>query len=210
MSIPHLHVEPLTPESFAPYGWVLGKRSSTPCEEPHFESQELSIWREHLFDAGIVNDTEVLWVSFGDSSDVVSALEARRLTQQVIVPLTGPLILILAAPQATRVPDMDSLRAFEIPIGMGTCIRPWCWHATRTFSGEATALMLSRRSTSFDLIVHLHTGAPLSESTRIPIGPHRLVASRRTNSFANAIDFTSVDDESTPLLRRSGPPSLSS
>ncbi|MEM5346145.1 ureidoglycolate lyase [Paraburkholderia azotifigens] len=192
MSIPLIHVEQLTPESFSPYGWILGKRAPMSCEEPSFQSRSLSIWREHLFDAGSVNDTEVLWATFGESSDVVSELEARRLTQQVTVPLTAPLILIVAAPQTTRVPDMDSLKAFEIPIGMGICIRPWCWHTTRTFSGEATALMLSRRSTSFDLIVHLHTGAPLSESTRIPIGPHRIVAPRRTISFAGATGFARV------------------
>ncbi|SIT50923.1 conserved hypothetical protein [Paraburkholderia piptadeniae] len=181
MTVPLLRVEQLTPEAFSPYGWVLGKRLSASAEDPLFQSESLSMWCEHLFDAGTANETEILWASFGDKSDLVQQLEVRRLTQEAMVPLTGSLIQIVAFSQATRIPEMSSLRAFEIPVGMGTCIRPWCWHATRTLSGPTTAFMLSRRSTSFDLIVHLHTGAPLSESASIPICTHRLVTSTPLN-----------------------------
>ncbi|SIT44919.1 conserved hypothetical protein [Paraburkholderia ribeironis] len=178
MSIPLISVEALTPDAFAPYGWVLGRRTTTSSDDPYFQSQTLSIWREHLFDAGEANETEILWTSFGDDSELVQRLEARHLTQQVTVPLTAPLIQIVATSEPTQVPNMTSLRAFEIPVGMGTCIRPWCWHTTRALAGPATALLLSRRSTSFDLIVHLHTGSPMSESTRIPICPRKVVHGR--------------------------------
>ncbi|MBN3858584.1 ureidoglycolate hydrolase [Paraburkholderia sp. Ac-20340] len=196
MSIPLLYVEPLTPEAFAPYGWVLGKQSTTSGEDPYFQSQSLSIWREHLFDAGMANETEILWTWFGDPSDLVQQLEARHLTQQAIVPLTAPLIQIVAASEPTGHPNMNSLRAFEIPVGMGICIRPWCWHTTRAFGGTATALMLSRRSTSFDLIVHLQTGSPLSESTRVPVCPRRVVHSSNLTSLpANSVPDAGTGSE---------------
>jgi ureidoglycolate lyase len=54
-------------------------------------------------------------------------------------------------------------------------MRPHCWHATRVSQGESTCLMLTRRSTTYDLVVHLETGAPACESAIKSIPTHRLV-----------------------------------
>ena len=54
-------------------------------------------------------------------------------------------------------------------------MRPHCWHATRVLQGESTCLMLTRRSTTYDLVVHLETGAPACESAIKPISTHKLV-----------------------------------
>jgi ureidoglycolate lyase len=43
-------------------------------------------------------------------------------------------------------------------------MRPGCWHATRVLASEATCLMLTRQSTTADLIGHLTAGHPLAES----------------------------------------------
>ena len=78
--------------------------------------------------------------------------------------LTGPVIHIVAASLHDGEPDLNSLRAFEIPVGRGLCMRPDIWHATRVYEREATCLMLTRPSTTHDLVVHLKTGAPACES----------------------------------------------
>jgi hypothetical protein len=43
-------------------------------------------------------------------------------------------------------------------------MEPQCWHATRVDVGEVKCLMLTRRSSTLDLVVHLMSGAPACES----------------------------------------------
>lgn len=150
MSIPLISVEALTPDTFAPYGWVLGKRTTTSGDDPYYQSQSLSIWREHLFDAGEANETEILWTSFGDDSELVQQLEARHLTQQVTVPLTAPLIQIVATSEPTRVPNMTSLRHSRFQ---------WPWerafaHGAGTLHGRLPAL---QRPSCFPSVLPLLT-----------------------------------------------------
>ncbi|NTX25648.1 ureidoglycolate lyase [Burkholderia pyrrocinia] len=172
---PSLTVERLTPRYFSPFGWVLGKSMKTTTDAPFFKGATLSMWREHLFDTGAPNETEIVWSNFSDDSPVVRTLETRLLTQQAVVPLTGPLIQIVAASNEAGEPDIDSIRAFEVPIGMGTCVRPGCWYAIRVSKGEVMAFLLSRQSTTFDLIVHLHTGSPTAESETRHIVPRQVM-----------------------------------
>ncbi len=61
-------------------------------------------------------------------------------------------------------PDLSQVAAFRVPQGQGVCMRPGCWHATRVAEAEVTCLMLTRRSTTLDLIQHLTTDASASES----------------------------------------------
>nr|WP_261540213.1 ureidoglycolate lyase [Burkholderia multivorans] len=150
--------------SIEPYGWMLGKPLRDDGHAPAFVSPKSDFWREHLFDTGAPGETEVLWVTYRNCDASITSLESHRLTQQAIVPLTAPVIHIVAAPTVDGEPDLRTLRAFSVPVGAGICMRPNIWHATRVINGEATCLMLTRPSTTYDLIVHLKTGAPACES----------------------------------------------
>ena len=55
-------------------------------------------------------------------------------------------------------------------------MRPGCCHATRVADAEVTCLMLTRRSTTLDLIQHLTTDACASESAITAIAPRQLQA----------------------------------
>jgi ureidoglycolate hydrolase len=173
LSIP---VEPLDPTNCMPYGWMLGK--SIPVDDadtPAFASPASDFWREHLFDTGSPGPTEILWVIYRNSDENVTSLELHRLTEQAIVPLTAPVIHVVATSAADGTPDLDTVRAFAIPIGAGLCMRPNIWHATRVTSRESTCLMLTRPSTTYDLVVHLKAGAPASESEIQAIATLRLM-----------------------------------
>jgi ureidoglycolate lyase len=171
---PSLKIQPLSAEAFNAYGWMLGKPLAADGQVPSYRSPSSDFWREHLFDTGVAGETEVLWVKYRNAEDMVESLEAHWLTQQAIVPLTGPVIQLVATSTAAGLPDTESLRAFWVPPGEGVCMRPHCWHATRVLQEEVTCLMLTRRSTTYDLVVHLETGAPACESGIRPITPHRL------------------------------------
>jgi ureidoglycolate lyase len=159
-----IHIEPLDASRCEPYGWMLGKPVGTDGDAPSFVSNASDFWREHLFDTGAAGETEILWVIYRNHDDSITSLEMHRLTQQAIVPLTAPVIHIVATSLDNGQPDLNSLRAFDIPVGKGLCMRPKTWHATRVGDRDATCLMLTRPSTTYDLVIHLKTGAPACES----------------------------------------------
>jgi ureidoglycolate hydrolase len=169
-------IESLDADRCEPYGWLLGKAVRTDGDAPAFVSPASDFWREHLFDTGTNGETEILWVVYRNRNVEITSLELHRLTQQAIVPLTAPVVHIVATSLESGEPDFASLRAFEIPVGRGLCMRPNIWHATRVATSESTCLMLTRPSTTYDLVVHLKTGAPACESVIKSIEGRTLVA----------------------------------
>jgi ureidoglycolate lyase len=156
-----LPIQPLTPDSFAPYGWLLGDPPPVDTQLPTFSNAATDFWQAHVFDPGTGGESEFLWVNYRDNDRAIATLEVHWLTQQAIVPLTGDIIQVVATGDS---PDLASLRAFRVPVGRGICMRPGCWHATRVAAGEVNCLMSTRRSTTVDLIGHLVHGRPLVES----------------------------------------------
>jgi ureidoglycolate lyase len=167
-----VQIEPLDAVRCVPYGWMLGKPMEADGDVPAFTSPASDFWREHLFDTGTPGQTEILWVNYRNQDAKVTSLELHRLTQQAIVPLTAPVVHVVAISMDDGSPDLASLRAFHIPVGKGLCMRPGIWHATRVRAIESTCLMLTRPSTTYDLVVHLKTGAPTCESVVTTIPEH--------------------------------------
>jgi ureidoglycolate lyase len=159
-----IDIQPLTIDNFRPYGWLLGKAIRLDGSIPAFRNAEMDFWEELIFNQGAGGETQVLWVNYRDRSREVSRLEVHRLTQQAIVPLTGEIILVVAGSGQDGSPDIRSVSAFRVPVGEGICMRAGCWHTTRVDANEVKCLMLTRSSTTIDLIAHLAGGSPLSES----------------------------------------------
>jgi ureidoglycolate lyase len=165
-------VETPSPASFAPFGWMLGQGSALTKDPVEFRSPATDFWHEHDFDPGAGGDTEVLWVTYRDADSPVSKLEVHHLTQQAVVPLTKEIVQVLCLSDGNRAPDLSTLRAFALSPGVGICMRPGVWHATR--ADDATCLMLTRRSTTLDLVDHLNNGRAAQESTIVDIPPVHL------------------------------------
>lgn len=158
-----LPTQPITPAAFASYGWMLGKPFPTDAAIPAFTNPATDFWREHVFDPGQDGEPEILWVNYRNA-DNVSQLEKHLRTQQAIVPLTGSIVHIVARSAADGSPDLTTLSAFMVRPGQGLCMAPDCWHASRVQSAEVTCLMLTRRSTTMDLVAHMNTGCAAQES----------------------------------------------
>jgi len=161
--------QPLSPEAFAPYGWMLGKGLATAPATAAFSNAATDFWHEHAFDTGPSGQTEVLWVNYRIQDPNVTALENHLLTQQALIPLTGEVIHIVAESKAEGGPDLSTLKAFRLPQGQGVCMRPGCWHSSRVAGGEVACLMLTRISTTVDLVAHLNEGKPAVESELRPL-----------------------------------------
>jgi ureidoglycolate lyase len=190
MSFSSITIHALDAAACAPYGIMLGKPPHADADAPAFLSPSSDFWREHLFDTGAPGETEILWVRYRNGERGFESLEAHCLTQQAIVPLTGPVVQIVATSHDDGTPNLASLRAFLIPVGAGLCMFPRTWHATRVMQEEVTCLMLT-----YDLAVHLRTGAPASETQIQAIEPHRLVP----DSARAASSSSSSSDDGHPL-----------
>ena len=167
-----LAVEPLEGTAFEPFGWVLGTACPAAPTATAYRSPGSDFWHQHDFDPGAGGATEVLWVDYRNSSRQVRALEAHWLTQQAIVPLDGRDILHVVCPtraDGSRLPDVSRLRCFRVASGQGVCMRPGCWHASFVLQGQTTCLMLTRGSTTRELVAHLASGAPAVETSIVAL-----------------------------------------
>lgn len=169
-----LRVEAINEVSVAPFGWMLGKPLPTATNATAFASPASDFWHEHVFSTGDGGEPEILWVTYRSDDPAVTRLEVHHLTQQAVVPVIGSIVQILAASDVAGEPDLSTLRAFAITPGQGICMRPGTWHATRSSGEEATCLMLTRQSTTIDLVHHLNHGAPAEESRMADIAPLHL------------------------------------
>lgn len=100
---------------------------------------------------------------------MVSQVEKHLLTEQAIVPLTGSVVQFMACSNSDGSVDLSTAATFIVHPGQGICMRPDAWHATRSLSPEVTCLMLTRASTTIDLVRHLRDGQVAGESVIVDI-----------------------------------------
>ncbi len=163
--------QPLDAAGFDPYGWVLGQPFPGAEAAAAFGNAASDFWHVHDFDCGDAGQPQLLWVSYRDGHSPVAMLEKHLLTQQALIPLTGELLQFVALSQADGRPDLASLAAFRVPPGLGVCMRRGCWHTTRIVASEVRCAMLTRRSTTLDLVRHLAQGERADESVIAAIEP---------------------------------------
>ncbi|MEK9970405.1 MAG: ureidoglycolate lyase [Ferrovibrio sp.] len=170
-----IQVEPPSEAAMAPFGWLLGKPVPSEAGAVAFHNSATDFWQEHVFRPGDGGETEILWVKYRESDPRVARLENHALTEQAVVPVIGSIIQLLAASDGSGHPDLGTAKAFLVAPGQGLCMRPGIWHATRTADGESTCLMLTRRSTTADLVNHLNHGAHIHESRLVDIATLHLI-----------------------------------
>lgn len=172
-----MQVEPLSETAFAPYGRVLGEPFPGRQPESAFSFSMSDFWQAATFDPGLGGQTEVLWVKYRNNSLLVSSMEVHWLTEQAIVPLQGgELIHVVAADDSrhqahTRQPDLKTIRAFHVSAGQGVCMNPGSWHASFSTGAEVLCLMLTRASTTRELVQHLSNGVQATETSIAKIAP---------------------------------------
>jgi ureidoglycolate lyase len=164
-------VEELDPAALGACGAVLGPEPASGDDAPSYFGAVADFWHVRAFDVGVEGEPEVLWVRYRDASLVVARLEAHWCTEQAIVPLGTPIVQVVCPTRAggSRLPDLERLRAFRVPVGRGICMARGCWHASFAPVGEATCLMLTRSSTTRELAAHLASGAPARETTIVDL-----------------------------------------
>ncbi len=132
-----------------------------------WRSTRSDFWHVHDFDPGEGGETEVLWVTYRPTDSEVASLEVHWFTQQIVVPLGSSALIQLLCPSkqdGSNTPDLDMIGAWLISPGQGVCMMPGCWHASLAFDAEVMAMMLTRRSTTLDLVCQLGQSQSNSEA----------------------------------------------
>ncbi len=156
-----------TAENVAPYGSLLGAipyPTPTGATAPTTQSQ-----RQDMFDPGEGGKTEIVWVAYSNTTPLIGRLEKHYLTEQTVAPLTGTIIQVLALSGPDGKPDPATIRAFRLPPGTGINMGLGVWHTTR--SKGSTVLMLSRSSTTDDILRRRTDPRPLIETIMVDVPP---------------------------------------
>lgn len=165
-------IERLDEAAFGPFGWVLGTPCPVDATATSYSHPGSDFWHAHDFEPGAGGKTEVLWVNYRSGNLRLRTLEVHWLTEQAIIPLGAGEIVHVVCPTLDddrRLPDLKRLRAFRVGGGLGVCMRPGCWHTSLVLAGQTTCLMLTRRSTTRDLVAHLKGKAKAVETQIVEI-----------------------------------------
>ena len=122
--------EPLTQESFSPYGQVICK-PQTPAKLTFAEVESWTL----PFETG--SDTQLMLNRYHKGSELFSILERHRAVTQCFLPLGGgSFIMVVAAPskpESDQIPKPKDLRAFHVNGNNGILLWQGTWHSIARF-----------------------------------------------------------------------------
>lgn len=166
-----IQIEALDEQRFAPFGQMLGTPFPKDPKAIAYGHPGSDFWHVHDFNPGEGGTTEVLWVNYRNANLRVTGLEVHWLTEQAIIPLGSGLVHVVCPGRedGSRLPDLSGLRAFKIELGQGICMRAGCWHASFVLAGQVTCMMLTRHSTTQELVAHLARGSVAAETSMVEL-----------------------------------------
>lgn len=155
-------VEPLTPDSFAPFGEVIGPSTS----EPDF----LVDWvrgRRLAYDTD--SATDLLFMEYCSVPLECELVERHFAVTQAFIPLDGtPSVMVVAAPGGpAEVPVPVAFRAFAVPGSSGIMLWRGTWHAVTRYplrSAGGKFALITGRETQLEL-AHASNGGPRPKLT---------------------------------------------
>jgi ureidoglycolate lyase len=136
-------VQKLSEEAFAPFGKVL-----TTKNRPYGGAEGVYKWYEKQAQIDNAETVSVNLLTAVKRDMICSHFEAHQKTEEVILPLTGDLI-VAGIPAGE--PLEDRLQAFLVPVGMGISWKPGSWHyAPYPVEKDATCAIIFRHGTGAD------------------------------------------------------------
>ena len=178
--MPTIRVEPLTAAAYAPFGYVLGERPAA-TQNDVTVGVIAAFWAERDFGVGPGGVTQFIWAVYAPSTPQTEHMESHRLTEQAIIPVTGKPILHLVAPPnadpsaADNVPDLSQAKAFLLDGTKGVVMARGTWHCHFGLVPETVYCVLTRRSTTDDILAGRLDNALMKETVLRPIEQVTLV-----------------------------------
>ena len=124
-------IEPLSEDTFAPFGAIIGPSSAPPI----FRNPKLHAWRMTYESDG---PTELMFDRYFHQPPRFSKLERHFAVTQCFIPLGDvPTVMVVAAPtdpgDAGAIPAPEALRAFLFDVDYGLMLWRGTWHALDRF-----------------------------------------------------------------------------
>jgi ureidoglycolate hydrolase len=141
-----LTLEPLTSESFGPFGKVLSK----PAAAAQAEGAGWSWWAEI---AALPADGRRWAFGYLTLEPVPLTIDwaERHLRSPEVVLASSADVAVYVAPSGTDEPSLSALRAFRVPAGAGVVLDTGVWHgAPFTLDGRTSAFVLLLEGTGRD------------------------------------------------------------
>ena len=138
-----IKIQELTEENFAPFGKVL-----TTKDRPYGGAEGVYKWYEKQAQIDDAHTVSVNLLTAIHRDMVCSLFESHQKTEEVILPLTGG-IIVAGIPEGE--PHKDRVEALLIPLGMGISWKPGAWHyAPYPLDEEVTCAVIFRHGTGQD------------------------------------------------------------
>ncbi|SDB44732.1 ureidoglycolate lyase [Bauldia litoralis] len=151
MSVVQIPIEPLTDESFAPFGWLLEAGG----EPPFFSRPNLDLWR---FPYAADAPARLQIMRYHRQPMRFSRLERHLFVTEARAPLNGARAVLVVAGDAEsagtdRPPSPDTLRAFLIDGAAGVMFWPGVWHGLDCYplAAHADFIFLSDEATEVEI-----------------------------------------------------------
>lgn len=125
--------EPLTPESFAPYGQAI----LVPAGPAPKQGKDWDCW----FGLGELGEMGpvVGFVKTRPTDELITTME-RETKTEFLLPITGPVVQAVAVPgdlsDHSEQPDAGTVRAFRIEPGQAIIMAPGTWHWAALPAGD--------------------------------------------------------------------------
>jgi ureidoglycolate lyase len=143
-----LTVEPLTAESFAPFGTII----AAPEREPDALGSGWRWWGEETLIPGDDRAWGVGHLFLEPVPPTFSWAERHMRSKEVVIALTTDLLLYVAPPlypeEPGRLPPLDDFRVYQVPWKKGVVLNEGVWHgAPFTVEQPGAALVLLKEGT---------------------------------------------------------------
>jgi ureidoglycolate hydrolase len=156
-----IRIEKLSPQSFAPFGMVLGE----PPHTPDFAGNRSHSWLTPFAAEGV---TQLMYTRFYHQPMRFSVLERHFNVTQGFVPLNGtPFVMVVAPPSPDTgdeaIPAPEALHAFYIDGTAGVLMHKGTWHTLDRYPVQPPHLdcvSLTARSTQLELMQEKADGTP--------------------------------------------------
>ena len=175
-----IRVEPLSAAAYAPFGHVLGERPAA-TQNDVTVGVVAAFWAERDFGVGPGGVTQFIWAVYAPTPPTADHMESHRLTEQAIIPVTGkPILHLVAPPNADpsapgTAPDLSRAKAFLLDGTKGVVMARGTWHCHFGLVPETVYCVLTRRSTTDDILAGGLDNARMQETVICPIEPLTLV-----------------------------------
>ena len=166
MVLKRVEVQPLTKETFKPYGYFLAKRK----ENPEVVSEQFTMW---VHEGRLEVDGEF----FVGVSDLLkrplrfASMERHLKSMELLLPLNGSMLLAMAPHQSLDDPDeepkVDQVEVFEVKAGQAVIFNKGPWHWTPFPMDDVVTILVALRDGTLeegDVIIK-----PLPEETVVEV-----------------------------------------